>query len=390
MRRCPARSFRRRSGRCWSRAPTPLARSAMAGPIPRTRSARRPASPISKLVDDLGLVDNAGDVGAYFNRKMKEAVGDHPNVGDVRGEGMLCAVELVEDRTNRAFFDPGKKAGPSVVGAMLEARRHRPRHARGRHHRLRAAALPDAGTRPTPSSRRPRKRSRRSARRFSGRAFASPLRGGRRLASAARETGGGGNPPIAAVYTPTRISRASRCAVALLLRPPHKGEVGPRFRSRVSFKAGNRTLFQSPDFTTCSMRPGRASGSPSALPRRRFRPRPVAGRAARAHRAPAFRPARFGGTPRAPARQPQRLALQIVKRVGERVDPPAQGFRIDRLVRRKRRARDRRRRASRSRPAQPRMAVALERVEQREGGKVVCPILKPRSLADGPGHLSRP
>jgi L-2,4-diaminobutyrate transaminase len=73
-----------------------------------------------KLVDDLGLVANAADVGAYFNGKMKEAVGYHPNVGDVRGEGMLCAVELVEDRENRTFFDPAKKAGPTVVGAMLK------------------------------------------------------------------------------------------------------------------------------------------------------------------------------------------------------------------------------------------------------------------------------
>jgi L-2,4-diaminobutyrate transaminase len=45
--------------RCWSAAPTRTASSAMAGPIPPTRSGRRPASPTSKLIDSLGLVDNA-------------------------------------------------------------------------------------------------------------------------------------------------------------------------------------------------------------------------------------------------------------------------------------------------------------------------------------------
>ena len=33
-----------------------------------------------------------------------------PHVGDVRGEGMLCAVEFVEDRDSRTFFDPAKRS----------------------------------------------------------------------------------------------------------------------------------------------------------------------------------------------------------------------------------------------------------------------------------------
>ncbi|TCD16525.1 aspartate aminotransferase family protein [Oricola cellulosilytica] len=72
------------------------------------------------LLDELGLVENAGTVGAYLTRKMKAAIGDHPNVGEVRGEGMLCAVEIVEDRAQRRPFDPSRKAGPSIVARMLE------------------------------------------------------------------------------------------------------------------------------------------------------------------------------------------------------------------------------------------------------------------------------
>ncbi len=51
---------------------------------------------------------------------MREALGDHPNVGDVRGEGMLCAVELVEDREARRPFDLGAKTGPSVIAEMMK------------------------------------------------------------------------------------------------------------------------------------------------------------------------------------------------------------------------------------------------------------------------------
>jgi len=72
-----------------------------------------------KLIDDLDLMANARDVGAYLNKSMKEALGEHAQVGDVRGEGLLCAVELVEDKTNTTFFDPNRKIGPSIVAAMF-------------------------------------------------------------------------------------------------------------------------------------------------------------------------------------------------------------------------------------------------------------------------------
>ncbi|WP_075995467.1 aspartate aminotransferase family protein [Salaquimonas pukyongi] len=72
-----------------------------------------------KLIDDLGLVDNAGKTGAYFNEAMTQALSDHSHVGDVRGEGMLCAVEFVEDREKRKFFDPSKKTGPAIAAALL-------------------------------------------------------------------------------------------------------------------------------------------------------------------------------------------------------------------------------------------------------------------------------
>jgi len=73
-----------------------------------------------KLLDSLDLVTNAGTVGRYLNAAMAEALGGHANVGEIRGEGMLCAVELVRDRDGRVFFDAADKVAPRVVSAMLE------------------------------------------------------------------------------------------------------------------------------------------------------------------------------------------------------------------------------------------------------------------------------
>ncbi|NEK23801.1 aminotransferase class III-fold pyridoxal phosphate-dependent enzyme [Sulfitobacter sp. JBTF-M27] len=73
-----------------------------------------------KLIDSLGLIDNARDVGAYFKSALQAAVGEHAHVGEVRGEGLLCAVEFVEDREKRQFFDPSRKIGPKVNEALLK------------------------------------------------------------------------------------------------------------------------------------------------------------------------------------------------------------------------------------------------------------------------------
>ncbi|MBW9051434.1 aspartate aminotransferase family protein [Rhizobium mesosinicum] len=73
-----------------------------------------------ELIDKLDLVTNAGKVGAYFRKAMAEAVGSHAHVGEVRGEGMLCAIEFVEERDNRRFFEPSKKIGPQVAAALLK------------------------------------------------------------------------------------------------------------------------------------------------------------------------------------------------------------------------------------------------------------------------------
>lgn len=72
-----------------------------------------------KLIDQLGLVENAREVGAYLLDGLRAALGDHPNVGEVRGQGLLCAVEFVEDRAERRFFAPEGAVAARVNAALL-------------------------------------------------------------------------------------------------------------------------------------------------------------------------------------------------------------------------------------------------------------------------------
>ena len=72
-----------------------------------------------KLLDELKLMENAGETGAYLNAAMADALCDHAHVGEVRGEGMLCAVEFVRAREGRVYFDASEKIGPQIAGALL-------------------------------------------------------------------------------------------------------------------------------------------------------------------------------------------------------------------------------------------------------------------------------
>jgi adenosylmethionine-8-amino-7-oxononanoate aminotransferase len=49
------------------------------------------------------MVDNAATMGAYLLEQL-QGLRHHPAVGDVRGIGLLAAVELVKDRTTREKF----------------------------------------------------------------------------------------------------------------------------------------------------------------------------------------------------------------------------------------------------------------------------------------------
>ena len=55
------------------------------------------------------LVANVAAMGERLQQRLKARLGAHPNVGDIRGRGLLRAVELVADRAAKTPFDPAAK-----------------------------------------------------------------------------------------------------------------------------------------------------------------------------------------------------------------------------------------------------------------------------------------
>jgi 4-aminobutyrate---pyruvate transaminase len=62
------------------------------------------------IIEERGLVANAAKVGPYMQKALREFA-THPLVGEVRGEGLIAAVELVADKATKARFDPPGKVG---------------------------------------------------------------------------------------------------------------------------------------------------------------------------------------------------------------------------------------------------------------------------------------
>jgi len=67
-----------------------------------------------RLIEERGLVENAARMGEVLQSSLR-ALSDHPLVGDVRGTGLIAAVELVADKASRQPFDPLGRAGAKVV-----------------------------------------------------------------------------------------------------------------------------------------------------------------------------------------------------------------------------------------------------------------------------------
>ncbi|EFF76161.1 aspartate aminotransferase family protein [Achromobacter piechaudii] len=52
------------------------------------------------------LLQRVREQGAGLRQRLEQALGAHPNVGDIRGRGLFMGIELVQDRATKQTFDP--------------------------------------------------------------------------------------------------------------------------------------------------------------------------------------------------------------------------------------------------------------------------------------------
>ncbi len=74
------------------------------------------AKAVIDFIDENQLLINAAEAGAHLRGKLEELKAKHPLIGDVRGMGLMQAIELVEDRET-------KTPATAATAALMEAAR---------------------------------------------------------------------------------------------------------------------------------------------------------------------------------------------------------------------------------------------------------------------------
>ena len=73
-----------------------------------------------RIVEEEDLPSNAAKVGQYFLDRLKDIQTRHPNMGDVRGKGLMLAVELVADPETKKPFDLTEDFGARIWERCVE------------------------------------------------------------------------------------------------------------------------------------------------------------------------------------------------------------------------------------------------------------------------------
>src|SRR5580698_9715202 len=64
-----------------------------------------------KLYDEMQIGEHVRTVGAHMQAELRRRFADHPLVGEVRGVGLIGAIELVADKEKHQNFEPSAKIG---------------------------------------------------------------------------------------------------------------------------------------------------------------------------------------------------------------------------------------------------------------------------------------
>lgn len=78
------------------------------------------ANAVLDIVEREDIPGNAHRVGSYFQQSLKETFADLPIVGEVRGVGLMAAIEFVADPATKTRFDPALKVGARVSKAARD------------------------------------------------------------------------------------------------------------------------------------------------------------------------------------------------------------------------------------------------------------------------------
>jgi adenosylmethionine-8-amino-7-oxononanoate aminotransferase len=74
---------------------------------------------VQQVIRDDDLITNVRRRGESLERRLREALGAHPHVGDIRGRGLFWGIEFVEDRGTKRPFPAERALGWNLSRAGM-------------------------------------------------------------------------------------------------------------------------------------------------------------------------------------------------------------------------------------------------------------------------------
>ena len=75
---------------------------------------------VQKTIEQRNLLPRVRDLGEKLQQRLRSTLGEHPNIGDIRGRGLFQGVELVADRASKAPFPAEAKLHARVKKAAMQ------------------------------------------------------------------------------------------------------------------------------------------------------------------------------------------------------------------------------------------------------------------------------
>ena len=76
---------------------------------------------IQRIIHDGDLVKNCQHMGKLLGNLLRQALGEHPNVGDIRGRGLFWGIEFVRDKPTKEPFPPSDGVAMGICNMGLQS-----------------------------------------------------------------------------------------------------------------------------------------------------------------------------------------------------------------------------------------------------------------------------
>lgn len=75
---------------------------------------------VQRIIREEKLLDNVKHMGDLLENMLKARLGEHPNVGDIRGRGLFWGIEFVRDKSTKAPFHPSEAVAMGIHEKGME------------------------------------------------------------------------------------------------------------------------------------------------------------------------------------------------------------------------------------------------------------------------------